>query len=297
MPLPPLYKYLDVNGAKLTIGNGRFKHSKSSDFNDTEDLTIQSIFPEDVEVALSKLANNFADVIVQNVDKSPTCSPQLGSKVALIQRVFRENPGAAGIVKEELKKDSVSKIFDVEHMRARSQGHVKEINDFMQGFRVLCVSTHKDSEEMWAEYAENHKGVVLRIRPCIEKDSKFQLFQPVQYQQSRPPLYGDTLEFQAGSLFGDQDRLRWAAMEKVIYAKTLKWKHEGEYRLAIPLREGESWNTLPFHPEEIPELYLGLAMTSEDREDIVIKAKAINPAIEIFQASRGANRALTFEKR
>ena len=44
MALPPLYKYLSVQGAKLTLGNNTFKHAKPSDFNDIEDLTIQSIF-------------------------------------------------------------------------------------------------------------------------------------------------------------------------------------------------------------------------------------------------------------
>jgi hypothetical protein len=51
MPLPPLYKYLDVQGAKLTLGNRTLKHAKPSDFNDTEDLTIQSIFLEETEAA------------------------------------------------------------------------------------------------------------------------------------------------------------------------------------------------------------------------------------------------------
>jgi hypothetical protein len=46
MALPPLYKYLDVKGAKLTLGNNTFKHAKPSSFNDTEDVTISSIFPE-----------------------------------------------------------------------------------------------------------------------------------------------------------------------------------------------------------------------------------------------------------
>src|ERR1700730_6522404 len=119
MALPPLYKYLDVQGAKLTLGNRTFKHAKPSDFNDTEDLTIQSIFPEDVEAALTKLVNYFTDVIVKNVNKTPTCGPQLRDKVALIQRVYRENPKAADAVKEQIKKDPASEIFEVEHMRAR----------------------------------------------------------------------------------------------------------------------------------------------------------------------------------
>jgi hypothetical protein len=112
MALPPLYKYLDVRGAKLTLGNRTFKQAKPSDFNDTEDLTVQSIFPEDVEAALTKLANGFTDVIVKNVNERPTCNPEWRDKVALIQRVYRENPKAADIVKEEIKKDPIS-IFDV----------------------------------------------------------------------------------------------------------------------------------------------------------------------------------------
>lgn len=67
MTLPPLYKYLDVSGAKLTLGNRTFKHAKPSDFNDTEDLTIQSIFAEDTEEALKKIAESFPDVIMRHL--------------------------------------------------------------------------------------------------------------------------------------------------------------------------------------------------------------------------------------
>lgn len=74
VPLPPLFKYLDVRGAKLTLGNNTFKHSKPSDFNDTEDLTIQSIFPEEVEAALKKLENGFTDVVLNHLDDLSTSS-------------------------------------------------------------------------------------------------------------------------------------------------------------------------------------------------------------------------------
>jgi hypothetical protein len=40
MAQPPLYKYLDVQGAKLTLENKCFRHSKPSYFNDTEDFTV-----------------------------------------------------------------------------------------------------------------------------------------------------------------------------------------------------------------------------------------------------------------
>lgn len=296
MALPPLYKYLDVQGAKLTLGNRTFKHAKPSDFNDTEDLTIQSIFPEDVEAALTKLANSFTDVIVKNVNEPPTCSLQLRDKIALIQRVYRENPKAAEAVKEQIKKDPTSKVFDVEHMRARSYVHIQEINQHMQGFRVLCATTSKDSERMWTRYAQDHRGIVLRIQPNVAKDSKFQLFRPVQYRESRPPLYDDTLSFLEGSLFGDQLTKIRKIMDKIVYWKTLEWEYESEYRLAIPVREGEDWNMLAYHPEEITELYLGLVMSKENKDEIIGKAKTVNPNIAIFQTSRGANQTLAFQK-
>jgi hypothetical protein len=83
-------------------------------------------------------------------------------------------------------------------------------------------------------------------------------------------------------------------MAKIIYAKTLDWQHEGEYRLAIPLAPGERpWNTLPYHPEEITELYLGAAMTDADRNDILGKART-NPGIAVFQAVLGSDGKITF---
>lgn len=286
MALPPLYKYLDWRGAVLTLATRTFKHAKPSDFNDTEDLTIQSIFPDDIEVALTKFANGLNDVIVEHINDPPTCrDPDLREKLARLQHVFRENPKAIDMINEEIRNDP-SQVYDVKHMREMSNQHIRDINDFMQGYRVLCVSTLKDSERMWSEYAQNHDGIVLRIEPSVERDSKFQLFRPVQYRVSRPSLYDDTRDFMVTSLFGDQHATLLTMVEKISYAKTLKWQHESEYRLLIPIVGGQDWNTQPYHPEEITELYLGLAMAKEKRELIVRMAKAVNPNIVIFQTSQ-----------
>lgn len=295
MALPPLYKYLDVKGAKLTLGNRTFKHAKPSDFKDTEDLTIQSIFPEDTEAALKKIECGFSDVILQHLNEPPTCNSPIKEKLVLLQHVFRANPEAAKVVNAELAKESTP-VYNVEHMRARGEAFIKEINEFMQGCRVLCVTTQKNSEEMWSVYAENHKGIALRIEPNVEKDSKFQLFRPVIYNEKRPALYNDSMDFVAGSLFGDQQANRKAMLEKIIYAKTLDFEHESEYRLAIPVRQGEDgWDLLSYHPEEITELYLGLAVDKADMEEIVQKASAINPKIVVFQARRDEGGKLDFK--
>jgi len=198
--------------------------------------------------------------------------------------------------RDHARGDKEAELYDVDYWRERSKAFVEEINAFMQGYRVLCVTTNKDSDQMWEGYAEKHKGIVLRIVPNIKKDSKFQKFAPVHYHQERPSLYDNTMDFAKGSLFGDQETAKRAMLDKIIYSKTLQWKHESEYRLAIPLAEGEEdWTTLPYHPEEITELYLGIAMTPEDKTEIVGKAKALNPSIAVFQARRLGKDAFAFD--
>ena len=88
-------------------------------------------------------------------------------------------------------------IFNVEQMKQRN-AYVDEINQHMQSFRILCVSTINDSEHMWSRYGQEHQGIVLRILPNIEKDSKYQLFRPVVYREKRQPFYESAVSFTAG---------------------------------------------------------------------------------------------------
>ena len=216
--------------------------------------------------------------------------------------VFAVGEGAAvsgpvfGRMKAKIEEGAMDGVHDMQHMRTLAETTINDVNEFMQGWRVLCVTTHLDSEQMWLGYAENHKGIALRIEPNVGKDSKFQKFVPVLYQERRPPLHDDTLAFVAAGLFGDKDALYMAIMERIIYAKTLDWRHEGEYRLTIPIAPGEEqWNTLPYHPEEITELYLGADITEIDKQQIVALAKGVNASIKVFQASLSVDGKITFK--
>lgn len=294
--LPPLYKYLDVRGAKLTLDNGTFRHAKPSAFNDVEDLTVQSMFHEETEEALRRLTGGFTNVILRNLDKEPTCSSPQKEMLELIQLAFRTHPEAADLAQTELATNFEA-MYDVDYYRKKAKGYVSEINEFMQGYRVLCVTSHKESERLWADYAQEHKGVCLRIEPNIAKDSKYQLFRPVTYRDKRPPLYEDTLEFLAGALFGDLDARVKECIERIIYSKTLKWQHEDEYRLVCPVGENEvPWNTMTYHPEEITEMYLGCEMEKPDVEDIVGKARNVNIDIKIYRARRSSGGGLVFDQ-
>jgi hypothetical protein len=234
MALPPLYKYLDVNGAKLTLGDRAFRHAKPSSFEDLEEMTVRSIFPEEEEVALATLSDGCVGAIVENINIAPTCGEHSKAAIVELQEILRNNPDAIDAVRDQIK---AAKVFDVDAMRAMAEAFIEETNEFMQTYRILCVTPDNTSERMWEDYAQDHGGIALRIEPNFKKASKYELFRPVRYQASRPALYDRTSDFLKDSWFGDQEARSRSMLDKIIYTKTLRYSFEKEYRLAIPVGE------------------------------------------------------------
>ena len=136
------------------------------------------------------------DCLAKHVDDNPTsANPQIRTKVRQLQAIFKANPDAANIMNEAMKKTGTPPILDREQMKKRNRDFVAEINLLMQNWRVLCVSTLNNSEEMWVRYADGHQGIVLRIVPNLEKDRKFQRFAPVVYRESGPRFMKAQLAF------------------------------------------------------------------------------------------------------
>ena len=158
MLLPPLFKYLDVRGAKLTLANRNFRHAKPSDFNDTEELTIQSIFPEETEVALKKLRDEFNDVIVQHLADAPTCASPMREKIIILQQVFRNNPAAVEIIKAEMRKEKLESLYDVAHTLPY---HPEEISEIYLGLAMEKADEH---EIVGIAQAVNPKIAIFRAK-------------------------------------------------------------------------------------------------------------------------------------
>ena len=115
----------------------------------------------------------------------------------------------------------------------------------------------------------------------------------MNYRETRPSLFESAASFQEGSLFGDQQARIKKLIETIVYSKTREWEYESEYRLAIPLGHGEKdWNLMPYHLEEISELYLGAKASEAYKSEIIALARVVNPDIAIFQMSRDAQGTL-----
>jgi hypothetical protein len=110
-------------GGEANARQQNLPHAKPSDFNDIEDMTVQSIFPDETEVALKKLSEGFHDVILAHLNDPPTYASPMREMLAQIQQVYRSNPTAIDLVKTELVKDGAKPLYDVEHLRARATAY------------------------------------------------------------------------------------------------------------------------------------------------------------------------------
>jgi len=105
-----------------------------------------------------------------------------------------------------------------------------------------------------------------------------------------PALFESTAQYMEDSLFGNQNDRMEKSLHTIVYSKTLKWKEENEYPLPIPLVTGEQdWNLLPYHPDEIAEVYLGAKASDDFKAEIVGLAQAVNPQIKIFDMTVDAD--------
>lgn len=293
MTLPPLYKFMGVDGAKATLCTRSFRHAKPCTFNDAEDVTIQSLFPEELAVALKSTAEALPGVLVSHIDNEPTCSPYRAAQIKELQAALRADQSLAEKFQEVVKNGLVG-IGDSTAMLALAADIVIDINKHFQTYRVFCVTTHLANEKMWLNYAEAHHGIALRVAPNIEKDSHLRRFKKVDYQEKRPPLYADATTFATTCFFGDQLKRHSEMSDRIIYTKTLQWQDEAEYRVAAPVGvDDEPWDA-GFYPDEIPELYLGMSMKVRDLADIMRLARRANPDIQIFQAERKDDGSIAF---
>lgn len=292
---PPLYKFLDIEGALKTLENRTLKYACPSDFyanNDKIDMKVEDMFSIDIQDVLEYINKHFINVIITNINKTPT---QNFSCITLLQEVLRKNPRAVENLRSELAKNDLKEIYNIQTLEKTTEEVLKDINTFLQNYRVLCVSTDINSDRMWKKYAENHQGIAIRIMPAKGKNSNFVCFKKIKYVEKRPPLFENIETFLEQALFDDHD-INLQALNNIIYTKTKDWEYESEYRLAVPLLQYEqSWNTRPYHPEEIIELYLGANISEEHREKCIRLARTHNPKIDIFKIDTCQNDYVSFK--
>lgn len=136
---------------------------------------------------------------------------------------------------------------------------------------VACFSKDGGSPAMWAYYANNHKGAVVKITD-FNRNRPDHIVETVSYQTERPIVKLTQLAPQ--SIISPLD---WTTIRYFIATKSIHWEHEQEVRLVVR----NICNTLYELPgNKVLEVVIG-ARASEAEKTLI---KDIAPNVECFQA-------------
>jgi hypothetical protein len=156
---------------------------------------------------------------------------------------------------------------------------------------ALCLSETHDHILMWSHYASNHQGVVIGIDPA-KGGQAFNFFGPVEYR-SDYPAHEDAKRM-ADSFLGRQ----YVAMthgpdivKTMMFTKSEHWSYEREWR-ALRSHAGDptgdhkkydiNSQLVAIPNDAFCSIYLGCRADPAFVEEIVTKARALNPSISAF---------------
>ena len=166
-----------------------------------------------------------------------------------------------------------------------------EIRAVMADTTVFCLSETHDNLLMWSHYAQNHTGVVIKFLALEEVDAPTIVAQPVRYSRQVPQL-----DFAA--LIDDFEKMPKEIINVVTLTKSEVWAYEKEWRIISGLRDKtQSYEILPYAPEEVGTVYLGCNIAIEDKEEISEVTRRTYPKAKIFQGVKHEREfALTFNE-
>ena len=132
----------------------------------------------------------------------------------------------------------------------------------LKGFRVYSMTKRYDMGNLWALYADSHRGYCLEfenIGPLFEnaKDVNYLNREDMEIAPTEPSLL----------------------QGHFLFCKTREWQCEEEVRLVLPSHDGRS--KVKFEPAWLTKIILGKAMSDENKNLIRLWAKERKPELAV----------------
>jgi hypothetical protein len=211
----------------------------------------------------------------------------IGNALGLLIRAFR------GIFPQLTREEFDRQYGDaIDEGRARMERALptfqREVRAHISRSKILCLSEIADSAPMWAYYAEQHQGLVLRFKSIPELDSPWVTARPIQYHADMPRLLD--ADFLADLSSGRVTLEPATILDRLIYTKSIEWAHEREWRIFSG--DGRDANAphedIPFHQLELEGVIFGCRMSAQDRADLSRLIEQRYPQTEILEVERDA---------
>lgn len=135
---------------------------------------------------------------------------------------------------------------------------------------------------MWAHYAKDHTGIVIKFKCIPELDTPFVAARKVFYL-CKPPVIAELNDY-VKYLTGQSSNIidYRAVFFKLFLTKSAQWCYEQEWRVFIPPLNMENptiktddkgreilFDLIPFQPQEVHSIYFGCKISDSDYGNIM----------------------------
>ncbi|WMI72157.1 DUF2971 domain-containing protein [Aminobacterium sp. MB27-C1] len=284
------YKYYSVEGAMKTLKEKKFKWSSPSVFNDPYDCQFSVFSKGSNQEIMEILLEQLIEIALQTRGKEPAFFlPEVQQRFNLIKRRMRDSKSNGQVRHLRNKIRSIGNFYNGNSILSNL---AKTLNnrrqDFSKEVKIFCVTETNDNLLMWSHYAQEHRGLVIKIKCLPEGDgSPLCAARKVQYKNSLPCITPDII---APILLSPGRQEYYAKIEEIYLSwflrKSMVWSYEKEWRvISYPLMSRRyDFYFCEFHPNEIEGIYLGAKMGNKLKTDFITLISEEYPKCHIYQA-------------
>lgn len=278
------YKYVSSSTAKRILENGSFLSMCPLKFNDPFDVQIGMHFDFDIH----NLPELFFEKLVALVEAENQPVFKNENDISRFVLRIRELKKSHGFPKNKLRKATQQHISGLgESFEAARILFVTERMKLVRRMRVLCLSETFEGISMWSHYADNHAGVVfkLKVAETEAEDDPLWIAEKVMYTRKAIPLM--TQDEALDEIFGIKKYDVTKLSRQLVCTKFDVWEDEKEWRiwdLADEENDSDYYITLNFRRFEA--IYFGC----KAEEPVIAEIKAIamskNSEMKFYKAEK-----------
>lgn len=292
------YKYVSAETALKILQNQTFKYSSPVTFNDPFDTQTKLHFGFSDSDVMNTINNELYKLIHGNSkpkgDESNSFFREIYKTWRIVQNSPKKMPPSIweqiiNLIAEETKDIASQYIHEMEKTwQLMSKRSV-----------IFCVAEKPTNLLMWAHYAKDHTGIVIKLQCWPELDTPLCVARKVNYSK-KPPVIAEKDEYVKYITGQSKTPKNYKSIfYKMFLTKSCHWEYEQEWRVFIPPEDIENevmqvnGNSLeainkfvPFYPQELHSIYLGCKILPEDRHNILKQLEKKYNHVEIYQCIR-----------
>jgi hypothetical protein len=273
------YKYVSLSSTLAILSTKKVRWSSPVLFNDPFDMPTKI----DFQFSGNALADALLDEIVHMVFSEEETKGRVDHPLFAMTMISRKNRHKS--TEEEFKKTMLPSIKITAERYETQLSQLRQIWELLRlSMRVFCVSEVNDDILMWAHYADNHEGCVLKLKCIPELDRPLCAAIPIQYQDEYPLRACQSKYIK--HLTGQEELNDDDLFIRFISTKSNHWAYEKEWRI-VGQNKSETKDLFQYEsilPNEVEAIYLGCRMKPDNEKEVINLVKKDYSSTALFKA-------------